>query len=123
MFVPVTLGRPGSDESLQTQGLIDTGSTVSCISAALVERLHLEPIGKEAVLTLSGPVEGLTYFLDAGFPVNLPGLGWHGIYTIERIACLAFAAERPYEFLIGWDLLGSAQVTINGPGRIASICF
>ena len=121
--MPVTLIRSGGEQSCQAQGLVDTGGAISCISSALVERLELEPVGKETIITIAGRAEGLTYFLDVVFPVNIPGSAEPGNYTILRLPCLAFDEARSYEFLIGWDLLAATQISINGLGRQASICF
>jgi hypothetical protein len=105
-----------------TTGLIDTGSTVSCIAADVVHKLGLPPAGQSTTRTAHGSVPVRLFRVSLSIPPagNLPGP------MLMRSDLLVMELIDPppdVEVLIGLDILLDCRLLLDGPARQFTLEF
>ncbi len=96
-------------EPVRTTGIIDTAAERTCVSAAIVNRLLLEPTRREDLATASGPRESGTYYL-------MLQVGWRQDQPPAAITVTAYDADvMGAEVLVGLDVLRHGRLVLNGP--------
>jgi hypothetical protein len=111
-----------SPPPLWTTGVIDTGSTVTCISADIIRRLGLPPAGQNTTQTASGSVSVRLFRVSLSIPPtgNLPD----AMLTREDLIIMELADPIPdVEVLVGLDILLDCRLLLDGPGRQFTLDF
>ena len=95
----------------RTEGIIDTAAERSCINSTTVDKLLLEPLHRETLITASGPRDSGIYYLTLQ-------LGPRDDHPPDPISVLAYdATVTGAELLIGLDVLTHGKLIIDGPKR------
>lgn len=93
----------------RTEGIIDTGAERTCINSATVDKLLLEPLHRERLITASEPRDSGIYYLT----LQLGALENH---RPDPISVLAYdATVTGAELLIGLDVLRRGKLIVDGP--------
>lgn len=93
----------------RTEGVIDTAAERTCISTATVDRLLLEPLHHERLMTASGPRDSRVHYLTLQ-------LGPREDHPPDPISVLVYeAAVTGAELLIGLDILRRGKLILDGP--------
>lgn len=93
----------------RTSGIIDTAAARTCINSTTVDKLLLEPLQPETLITASGPRESGIYDLALL-------LGPREEYPPDPISVLAYdATVMGAELLVGLDVLRHGRLTLDGP--------
>jgi hypothetical protein len=103
-------------------GVIDTGSTVTCVATDVIQRLGLPPAGRNTTRTASGSVPVRLFRVSLSIPPagNLPG----AMLTREDLIVMELADPIPdVEVLIGLDILLDCRLLLDGPGRQFTLDF
>ena len=108
---------------LRARGAIDTGTDVTAVSAALLQRLGVASSNKKTTQTVSGQLTvqmfvvsvGVTNFGDPA----APGLVEPDLTVMELVTVL----PRAIEVLIGLDILRSCKFLLDGPAGWFSLDF
>lgn len=96
-------------QPIRTTGIIDTAAERTCVSAAVVDGLLLEPMRREDVATASGSRESGLYYL-------MLQVGWRDNHPPDPIPVLAYDAEvTGAEMLVGLDVLRHGELILRGP--------
>lgn len=105
-----------------TTGLIDTGSTVTCVAADVIQRLGISPFAQTSTRTASGsvPVRLFRVSLSISPSGNLPG----PMLTRPDLLVMELLDPIPnVDVLIGLDILLDCRLLVDGPGRQFTIDF
>ena len=95
----------------RTEGIIDTAAQRTCINLTTVDKLLLEPVRRETLMTASGPRDSGIYYLTLQ-------LGPREEHPPDPISVLAYdATVAGAELLIGLDVLTHGKLVIDGPNR------
>jgi hypothetical protein len=94
---------------------VDTGATITCVSAAVIAGLGLSvPVGRARNQTASAAVAVRLFEVGIGFPAGVTGgppVVWR-----DELEVAEFATPLPgVDVLIGLDLLLSCRLTLDGP--------
>lgn len=123
VVVLASLNAPNPHLSVRTTGLLDTGATGTGIRPDLADELQLPPRGQRRVHTANGFLMASEYLLRIGFvcgDYEEPNFvsDQHMPYVLEG-QVLGFELQRgfPYPLLIGMDVLGRSDLSINRDGR------
>ncbi|MCE2512397.1 MAG: hypothetical protein J4F50_07550 [Acidimicrobiia bacterium] len=96
-------------EPVRATGIIDTAAERTCVSAAIVDRLLLEPTRREDLATASGPRQSGIYYL-------MLQVGWREGQPPAPIPVTAYDAEvMGAEVLVGLDVLRHGRLVLRGP--------
>lgn len=105
-----------------TTGVIDTGSTVTCVTADVIRRLGLPPAGQTSTQTAGGSVSVQLFRVSLSIPPagNLPG----SMLTRSDLIVMELTDPIPdVEVLIGLDILLDCRLLLDGPGRQFTLDF
>ena len=94
--------------------VIDTASTLTCVSRPVLQQLGLTPVGQGTSQTAAGPMAVDIYRVSLSIPPsrNVPG----AILTSAEMSVMELATPIPgVDVLIGMDLLLTIKMTIDGP--------
>ena len=94
--------------------VIDTASTLTCVSRPVLQQFGLTPVGQGSSQTAAGLMLVDIYRISLSIPPhqNLPG----PILTSADMNVMELAAPIPgVDVLIGMDLLLTIKATIDGP--------
>lgn len=97
----------GNGQRATTQGLVDTGSTISSVDQTLLQQLGAQQNGSEQISDVSGNSTVPTYAVSlssGGFPLS------GGAITV-----LADGLPPPQQVLLGRDVLANYQFVYDGP--------
>ena len=93
----------------RTRGIIDTAAARTCINSTTVDKLLLEPLQMETLITASGPRESGIYDLTLQ-------LGPREEHSPDPLSVLAYdAMVTGAELLVGLDVLRHGRLTLDGP--------
>ena len=92
------------NEKWTVRGLWDTGSTRSCISERVIEKIKMKPDGKSIIFTANGKANVNTYCVDVEFPNG---------YKIQNVIVSAVRIEDDTDMLIGMDIISRGSMSIN----------
>lgn len=105
------------------RGLIDTGTDITCVNAAVLRRLGLnKPSVHATTQTVSGPAQVDLFEVSLGVLDLKHPSGPTLIFSTLRI----MEPPKPLanlDVLIGLDVLLTARLSLDGPGRIFSLDF
>lgn len=106
----------GSFSNRQFVGLIDTGSTKTCITRSVVEALDLQPFTRILVATPSGLERRKAYSFSLGFLDD--GDGTVGsprshFYFPDTVTGADFVKNSNFDVLIGMDILNQGRLTFE----------
>jgi hypothetical protein len=104
------------------KGIVDTGSSITCVTAAIVQKLGITEIAKTQTQTAGGPVTVRLYEVSLSIPPagNLPG----PLLTRSDLIVMELIDPPPdVEVLIGLDILLDCQLFLDGPGRQFTLDF
>jgi hypothetical protein len=98
-----------------SQGLFDTGCTVTSIDQSVATTLGLRVRGYTTVHTANGPVNVGQYLISLAFPgTQLKGQNLLMVNSVNL-------SGQPFQVLIGRDLMSLWSITYNGPAGFISI--
>jgi hypothetical protein len=107
---------------VRARGVIDTGTDISAVSAAILQQLGLAPVRTTTTQTVAGTVRVDLYRVSLGITdfaaPNAPELVEPDLLVMELAA-----APVGIDVLIGLDVLLGCQFTLDGPGRRFAISF
>ncbi len=97
-----------------TQGLVDTGATMTCVSAQLAQHLALPPRGKIEVQGATGSNPVNAYHVDF-----MLGFGEHSMLIESLDVCEFDPGQAPFQALIGRDVLCRGVLTMDFSGHFS----
>ena len=108
---------------VRCRGLIDTGTDVTCVAPAVLRRLGLNnPAHRTKTHTVSGvaAVDLFEVSLSVADLANLPG----PMLVLPSLQVLEVPGTLPnLDVLIGMDVLLTARLLVDGPGRTFTLDF
>jgi hypothetical protein len=105
-----------------TKGVIDTGSSISCVAAGVLQKIGLSPIVRTSTQTVRGSAPVRLFRVSLSIPPagNLPG----AMLTRGDLTVMELANPIPdVEVLIGLDILLDCRLLLDGPGRQFTLDF
>ncbi|MGH7171518.1 MAG: aspartyl protease family protein [Gemmataceae bacterium] len=105
-----------------TNGVIDTGSSITCIASDVIQRLGTPEVGQTSTRTASGSVPVRLFEVSLSIPPagNLPG----SLLTRSNLIVMELIDPPPdVEVLIGLDILLDCRLLLDGPGRQFTLDF
>jgi hypothetical protein len=102
--------------------VIDTGSTVTCVTPALLQRLGLRPIGQGSSHTVAGQAAVNLFEVSLSIPpaANVPG----PMLTRGDLVVMEMPSPIPgVEILVGMDVLLDCKLFLDGPARRFTLEF
>jgi hypothetical protein len=107
---------------IHCRGLLDTGSDVTAVSASIPARLGLVPTRRATTTTAAGPTHVDLYTVSLSVTdAATPGAP---MLSAPNLLVTQLAAPLPgVEVLIGLDVLLSACLLLDGPGRTFTLDF
>ncbi len=103
-------------------GLIDTGSSISCITADIVQKLGIPAVVHTSTRTASGSVPVRLFRVSLSIPPagNLPG----AMLTRDDLLVMELIDPPPdVDVLIGLDILLDCRLLLDGPARQFTLDF
>ena len=99
--------------AVPARGMIDTGSDLTAVSQAILQRLAVPAVGRATTQGIAGPVAVVLYrvsihLYDAGNP-GLPWITWPSLLVSELPTTL------PFDVLVGMDVLRTCRMHLDGP--------
>jgi len=107
---------------LWAKGVIDTGSSVTCVAADVIQKLGLLSAGKSTTSTAGGSIPARLFRASLGIPPagGLPGT----MLTRSDLLVMELANPIPnVEVLIGLDILLDCRLLLDGPARRFTLDF
>lgn len=103
-------------------GVIDTGSSITCIATDVLRRLSTPPVGRTRTRTAAGSARVRLFRVSLSIPPagNLPGP------MLTRPDLLVMELDDPppdVEVLIGLDILLHCRLFLDGPGGQFTLDF
>ena len=92
----------------------DTGSTTSCISEELAEKMGLTVAGEKDCVVPSGTERRPTHYVNVVIGNNDIGRLLVTNYTLEKHDC---------DFLIGMDIISKGKLTVDSTGGKTTVTF
>jgi filamentous hemagglutinin family protein len=103
---------------LAARGTIDTGTNISGVAAALLQRLALSSVLQSSTQTIAG---SLTVNL---FEVSLSLISPAGVlFTHPQLTVMELPHAAADEVLIGRDILDAGLLVGHGPGQSFTLAF
>jgi hypothetical protein len=128
LALPVMIGLSGFDNAallavgqpitapVLARALIDTGSDVTCVAAAVPRRLGLQRKSQHTTQTISGPVRVDIY--EVSFSIPGPSAGSGPLLVLPQLLVMEWSQSVVnVEVLIGLDVLLQCELHLDGPGR------
>jgi Aspartyl protease len=93
--------------------LIDTGASVTCISATVVQSINLQPIGMRPMVSATHSVPVNQYLVDLILPFGAAG------YVIKATQVMEFNAggNAAFQILLGRDIICRGTLTLSFDGH------
>lgn len=118
--MPVFVGAPeyaSAFSLIQTIALVDTGSTMTLVSSAIVRQLELMPLGKRQVIGIHGNTNKWEYrFRLALTQTDDMNGSMVPFFLAEEILGADFEKLSQFDVLIGMDVLSKGTLTIRPDG-------
>jgi hypothetical protein len=111
----------GGPAPIPGRGLLDTGSDISAVSLALLQRLGIPPLQSTSTRTFAGSIQinlyevGLHVFDSRN--VNLP---W---FSQPSLVVMELAAGIPFDAILGMDVIRTCNLHVDGPGGRFTLDF
>jgi hypothetical protein len=105
-----------------TPGVVDTGSTITCVTPALIQQLALQTIGTGYSQTVAGQATVNLFEVSLSIPPpgNVPG----SMLTRHDLVVMEMPSPIPgVEVLIGLDILLDCKLVLDGPARRFTLAF
>ena len=104
--------------------LIDTGASVSCVDAAVIQQLGVQPVGTAQVGTAGGPQSQAIYPARLVFPgTNIPPVDFNHLIGSNLSGQIVAGHQGPLIVLLGRDILQHFVVIYNGPAGSFTLTF
>jgi len=109
-------------QTLQTNGLLDTGATGTGIRGDLARALELRPKGQRRVLTANGDIMAQEYLFRVGFVCgdytdpHFDPLTQQPYVLDKEVLGFELGERFPYPMLIGMDVIAQGDLAINRSG-------
>jgi hypothetical protein len=105
--------------------LIDSGASITCVSAALAARVGLKLLGMRPVAHAQGMTAANLYLADVALPFGDISKGVAvATMPIQSIQVMEFQPNSaPFEALLGRDIICMGLLTIIGYDRRFTICM
>ena len=103
-------------------GIIDTGSSVTCVAAGVVHKLGISAVAQTSTQTAAGSIPVQLFDVSLSIPPagNLPGT----MLTRSNLRVMELIDPIPdVEVLIGLDILLDCRLLLDGPGRQFTLEF
>jgi hypothetical protein len=111
----MTIPRP-----ITARAIIDTGSGVSCVSAAIISILGIPPTSQSSTYTASGQVPVRLFDVSFSVPSADPAV----ILVIPDLTIMELPVTIPrFDAVIGLDVLLQTRLIIDGPAYSFTIDF
>jgi hypothetical protein len=108
---------------VSARGAIDTGTDVTAVSAAILQRLSVAAVNQKTTQTVSGQLNVQMFVVSIGITdfgnQAAPELIEPDLTVMELVTILPTAIE----VLIGLDVLRSCRFLLDGPGAWFSLDF
>lgn len=105
-----------------TTALIDTGSTITCVSADVLQRLGISAVAQSRTQTVRGSVPVQLFEIGLSIPPagNLPG----SMLTRDDLLVMELIDPPPdVDVLVGLDILLDCRLLLDGPARQFTLDF
>jgi len=105
-----------------TTGVIDTGTNITCVTPAVLQRLQLSSTMQGSSQTVGGPVAANLFEVSVSIPParNVPG----PMLTRRDLVVMEMPSPIPgVEVLIGMDILLGCKLILDGPARQFTLEF
>jgi hypothetical protein len=103
-------------------GYLDTGTDVTCVAAAMLQRLGLQSIGQAGSHTARGLIVANLFEVSVSIPAPGPSPG--PMLTHDNLLVMELADPIPgVDVLVGLDILLGCRVVLDGPGRQFTLDF
>ena len=104
----VKIINPYSNESVEVEGIWDTGATGSAITKSVAKNLKLIPIGKMIVCGIHGAKEVNSY------PIKIEPLGKADVdIAVMATECDELSADSSVGVLIGMDIISKGDFAVS----------
>lgn len=104
------------------RGVVDTGSSITCIATDILRVLGVPPVGQTSTRTAAGSVPVRLFRVSLSIPPagNLPGsmLTYNDLIVMELINPIP-----DVDVLIGLDVLLDCRLLLDGPARQFTLEF
>jgi hypothetical protein len=107
---------------LWATGVVDTGSTASCVAPALLQRLGIPSAGQGTSHTTAGSASVNLFEVSLSIPPAANAQG--SMLTRDNLLVMEMPSTIPgVEVLIGLDILLDCKLLLDGPGRQFTLEF
>jgi hypothetical protein len=126
ILLPVHILRPvpATDlRGIEATALLDTGSSVSGVAAALAEKLRLKTLGKRPLASAQGYGQAERYSFRIGLsPVSTSEVSPSFPFVFDEVIGIELSDELEFNALVGMDVLAQCDFAMERTGR-CSLCF
>ena len=103
-------------------GVVDTGTTVTCVAGAILRKLGTLPVLQSTSLTAVGQVPVNLYKVSLSIPAPGPATG--PMLTRREMTVMEMTEVIPgVDALIGLDILLDCKLHLDGPARQFTLDF
>jgi hypothetical protein len=100
---------------------IDTGSNVTCVSAAVLRQLGLRPHAQSSTQGISGSAQVWLFRVSLSIlDASQPHLPW---FVHPDLLVMELPSGLPIDVLIGMDVLLGCRMIVDGPARLLTLDF
>ena len=114
-LTPSTLGQV---EITTFPALIDTGASLTCISATVAQAVGLNPIGKRPMTSATHSVPVNLYLVDLLLPFGNAGFILNNTQVMEFVPF----GGSPFQMLVGRDIICKGAFTLSFDGHF-TVCI
>jgi hypothetical protein len=108
---------------LRARGAIDTGTDVTAVSAAILQRLGIVASYRQTTQTVSGQLNVQLFVVSLGITKFGDPTAAEHVESDITVMELVTVLPNAIEVLIGLDVLSSCKFLLNGPAQYFSLEF
>jgi hypothetical protein len=116
--LPTGLLTPTTAQTMQVTAfpaLIDTGASVTCVSAHVAQTAGLQPIGMHQMVSATHTVPVPVYLVDLVLPFGTAGFVLSGAQVME----FSPSGASPFQMLVGRDIICRGILTLSFDGHFS----
>jgi hypothetical protein len=121
-MIPLLAGGPPLPAPVWTEGVVDTGSNITCVTPGVLQRLGIVSIGQSGSHTVGGQTAVNLFEVSLSIPpaTNVPG----PMLTRRDLCVMEMPSVIPgVEVLVGMDILLDCRLLLDGPARQFTLEF